>query len=261
MPWVLWLSVVGIVYGALVALAQTDIKKLIAYSSVSHLGFCMVGVFAVNQLGVQGGVLQMINHGLSTGGLFALVGMIYERYHTRKIAHLGGLARRMPALAFFFVVFTLSSVGLPGLNGFAGEFLLLAGMFQRGWQTAGDQRGMFLTIAVLSTTGVVLGAWYMLFLVQRTFFGPLREPLHEAHSSHVKDLDWSEIGALAPLLVFIVWIGIQPGFFLSRMQGTLQPLAERLDRAAQARYSAPMEDEIAVRPTKLARPPAAVTLP
>ena len=127
MPWLLWLSVIGIVYGALVSLVQDDMKRLIAYSSVSHLGFCMLGVFALNPLGAQGGTLQMINHGLSTGGLFALVGMIYERYHTRKIADLGGLAKRTPVLAFFFLVMALSSIGLPGLNGFAGEFTLLVG--------------------------------------------------------------------------------------------------------------------------------------
>ena len=137
-PWLLGLSAAGIIYGALVALAQTDMKRLIAYSSVSHLGFCMLGLFALNGLGVEGGVLQMINHGLSTGGLFAVVGMIYERYHTREIRQLGGLARRTPVLAFFFVLFTLSSIGLPGLNGFAGEFLVLIGMFPRAWTDAAD---------------------------------------------------------------------------------------------------------------------------
>jgi NADH-quinone oxidoreductase subunit M len=222
MPWVLWLSVAGIVYAALVALAQSDMKRLIAYSSVSHLGFCMVGIFALNPLGLEGGVLQMINHGLSTGGLFALVGMIYQRYHTRKISDLGGLAARTPLLAFFFVVFTLSSIGLPGLNGFAGEFLLLTGMFQRGRATPGAYGAEFLWIAVLATTGVILGAWYMLYLVQRVFFGPLQEPVHESGDSPVKDLSTVEVSALAPLLVFMVWIGLQPGFFLSRMYGTLE---------------------------------------
>ena len=119
-----------------VALAQRDMKRMIAYSSVSHLGFCMLGVFSLNRLGVQGGVLQMVNHGLSTGGLFALIGMLYERYHTRKISEYGGLARRTPILAFFMVLFTFSSIGVPGLNGFAGEFLLLSGAFQRGWADA-----------------------------------------------------------------------------------------------------------------------------
>ena len=136
MPWLLWMSLAGIVYGALVALAQHDIKRLIAYSSVSHLGFCMLGLFALNRLGIQGSVLQMVNHGLSTGGLFAVVGMLYERYHTRQIADLGGLARRLPVLAFFMLVLTLSSIAVPGLNGFVGEFLILLGMFERGWAAA-----------------------------------------------------------------------------------------------------------------------------
>ena len=133
MPLMLWLAVAGILYGALVALAQSDIKRLIAYSSVSHLGYCMLGLFAVNRLGMQGGTLQMVNHGISTGALFALVGMLYERYHTREIQQMGGLARRLPWLAFFMLVFTFSSIGLPGMNGFAGEFLVLLGMFQRAW--------------------------------------------------------------------------------------------------------------------------------
>lgn len=244
MPWLLWLSVAGIVYGALVALAQADMKRLIAYSSVSHLGFCMLGVFALNRLGIEGGVLQMINHGLSTGGLFAAVGMIYERYHTRRIAELGGLARRMPRLAAFFVLLTLASIGLPGLNGFAGEFLLLVGMFQRAWgdplpQAAGQLR----VIAVLATLGVVLGAWYMLQLVERVFFGPLREPGHAVEpaagtvqgiaAQHaqpvspapVADLSFREIMALAPLAAFILWIGLWPGFFLDRMAPTLNRLS------------------------------------
>jgi NADH-quinone oxidoreductase subunit M len=233
MPWVLWLSVAGIVYGALVALVQSDLKRLIAYSSVSHLGFCMVGVFALNKLGLAGGVLQMINHGLSTGALFAIVGMLYERYHTRKIAALGGLAARLPVLAFFLLAFTFSSIGLPGLNGFAGEFLLLTGMFQRAWPE-GPHRTQFLWIAVLATSGVVLGAWYMLLLVQRTFFGPLREPAHEPGEPPVSDLRWTEVGALTPILVFVVWIGLEPGYFLDRMNATLDPLALRMERAAEA---------------------------
>jgi NADH-quinone oxidoreductase subunit M len=233
-PWLLWLAVMGIIYGALVALAQNDIKRLIAYSSVSHLGFCMLGVFALNRLGMQGGVLQMINHGLSTGGLFALVGMLYERYHTRQIKDLSGLARRTPILAFFFVLITLSSIGLPGLNGFAGEFLLLLGMFQLGWaEASGAWATHFRVISVLAVTGVVLGAWYMLWLVQRVFFGPLREPKldgtqdHSTKETPVRDLCPREIVALSSLCVFIFWIGIQPAFFLNKMQATLDPIADR----------------------------------
>ena len=125
MPWMLVLSVAGIIYGALVALAQSDIKRLIAYSSVSHMGFCMLGLFALNGVATQGAVLQMVNHGISTGALFALVGMLYERYHTREISKLGGLSRRLPILSFFMLLFTFSSIGLPGLNGFSGEVLIL----------------------------------------------------------------------------------------------------------------------------------------
>jgi NADH-quinone oxidoreductase subunit M len=226
-PWLLGLSVAGILYGALVALVQSDMKRLIAYSSVSHLGFCMLGLFALTSLGVQGSVLQMINHGLSTGGLFAVVGMTYERYHTREIAQLGGLARRTPILAFFFVLFTLASIGLPGLNGFAGEFLILIGMFERAWTEAPPALVLlYKTIAVLAVFGVVLGAWYMLYLVQRVFFGPLKEG-HESDNEHhavVHDLNFREISALVPLAVFILWIGVHPAFFLRPMQPTLAPL-------------------------------------
>jgi NADH-quinone oxidoreductase subunit M len=209
-------------------------KRLIAYSSVSHLGFCMLGVFALNATSVQGSVLQMVNHGLSTGALFALIGMLYERYHTRQIADLSGLAARMPWLAFFMVLFTFSSIGVPGLNGFAGEFLILLGAFQRAFADSSPlMTAQLTTIAVLAVSGVVLGAWYMLWLVQRLFFGPLKEPRqHDAHAVH--DLTLREIFALAPLAVFVVWIGIRPGDFLSRMQPTLelvrQPAAAALEK-------------------------------
>ena len=230
MPWILWLSVAGIIYGALVALAQSDIKRLIAYSSVSHLGFCMLGLFAFNPLGMQGGTLQMVNHGLSTGGLFALVGMLYERYHTREIRQLGGLARRLPWLAFFMLVFTFSSIGLPGMNGFVGEFMVLLGMFQRAWVDELPNWSRTLqAISILAVSGVVLGAWYMLWLVQRVFFGPLQEPAHHdtpgGHANgDVRDLTWREFWALAPLVVFIVWIGLQPNIFLSRMEPVLRDI-------------------------------------
>ena len=245
-PYLLWLSVAGIIYGALVALAQSDMKKLIAYSSVSHLGYCMLGLFALNPLGVQGSVLQMINHGISTGGLFAIVGMLYERYHTRQIADLSGLARRTPWLAFFLVLFTFSSIGVPGLNGFAGEFLILLGMFQRAWAEApGPWATQFLWISVLSVSGVVLGAWYMLWLVQRVMFGPLKEPKVE-HPVH--DLTFREILALAPLAVFIVWIGLRPGDFLSRTGPTLEdarrPAAVAMEsKLARGRESNPPGNE------------------
>lgn len=242
MPAMLWLAVIGIVYGALVALAQTDIKRLIAYSSVSHLGFCMLGLFALNPLGIQGGALQMINHGISTGGLFAVVGMIYERYHTRDIAKLGGLASRTPVLAFFMLVFTFSSIGLPGLNGFAGEFLVLAGMFQRAfaWQsTDASVNWQFAMISVLAITGVVLGAWYMLKLVRAIFFGKLNEP-HEPGDHHtVADCSFREIAALAPLAVFVLWIGLFPQFFLQRMQPSLNEARISAEARVNAIYQTP----------------------
>ncbi|GAB6164744.1 NADH-quinone oxidoreductase subunit M [Thermostilla marina] len=221
-PWIVWLAVVGIIYGALTALAQSDIKRLIAYSSVSHLGFCMLGFFALNRVALSGGVLQMINHGLSTGGLFAVVGMLYERYHTRRIRDYGGMASRLPVLAFFMFVMTFSSIGLPGLNGFAGEFLILLGTFQSAWAKGGH----YLVAAVLAVGGVVLGAWYMLYLVRRVFFGALVEPKHDEDDSAepVRDLRFREWCALVPLVVLIVWIGVCPQFFLSRMQPTLEQI-------------------------------------
>ena len=221
------LAVIGILYGALVALAQADIKRLIAYSSVSHLGFCVLGLFALNTIGITGGLLQMVNHGLSTGALFALVGMLYERYHTRDIVALGGLARRLPVLTFFFVVVTLSSIGLPGLNGFIGEFLVLVGMFQ--------VRPLY---AVLAAVGIILGAYYMLWLVQRVFFGPLREPEHGA--TPVSDLGTREILALAPIVAICLWIGLYPNFFLRRMEPTIEKIVQSLDRGAPDATAGPL---------------------
>ena len=249
MPWLLWLSVIGIIYGALVALAQTDMKKLIAYSSVSHLGYCTLGLFALTPLGVQGSGLQMINHGISTGALFALVGMLYERYHTRQIADYGGLAKRLPWMTFFMVLFTFSSIGLPGTNGFAGEFLILIGMFQRGWANPS-----LLPIAVLSVLGVVLGAWYMLSLVRRVFFGPLREPHNhdkriDGQAGPVSDLNVREIAALLPLVVFVFWIGLYPKFFLDRMAPALHDLTtaaeeevRHLDQDSEPQAALPQVD-------------------
>lgn len=233
MPWLLWIALAGILYGAMVALAQRDIKRLIAYSSVSHMGFCMLGVFALNPLSLQGGALQMVNHGLATGGLFAVVGMIYERYHTRKIDDLGGLAKRMPILAFFAMVLTLSSIALPGLGGFVGEFLILLGAFQRGWTEAvGPPSLQLRAIAVLAVGGVVLGAWYMLWMYQRVFFGPLREPKNthappqQNHpAADARDLSPREILCLAPLAIIVLWIGLYPQFFLARMAPSINDLA------------------------------------
>lgn len=246
-PWLLGLSVAGIIYGALVALAQSDIKRMIAYSSVSHMGFCLLGLFALNRLGLAGGTLQMINHGLSTGGLFALVGMLYERYHTREIKAYSGIARRTPILAFFLLLMTFSSIGLPGMNGFAGEIMLLMGMFQRAW--SGAPAGWdthYMVIAVGAVLGVVLGAWYMLWLVERVFFGPLKEP-HVQHGeisghpveAHVHDLCFREIAALVPLVVFVFWIGLKPGYFLEHMTPDIERLSAPATMAAAERAAQP----------------------
>ena len=249
MPWILWLAVVGIIYGGLVALAQTDMKRLIAYSSVSHLGFCMLGMFALNDLGVKGGVLQMVNHGISTGGLFALVGMIYERYHTREIGQLSGLARRTPWLAAFMLIFTLASIGLPGTNGFVGEFLILLGMFQRGWAAAPEVWALqWKIISVIAVLGVVLGAWYMLWLIERVFFGPLRETEHKSGDPPVQDLKPREILALSPLVVLIFWIGLQPQYFLERMNPELDNVAKIVSNAFDKKYGLPEVKAAAIEP-------------
>jgi NADH-quinone oxidoreductase subunit M len=197
-PLIAVLSVIGIIYGSLCALSQRDIKKLVAYSSVAHLGFCMLGLFALNSAGMAGGVLQMINHGLSTGGLFLLVGMIYDRYHTRQLGDIGGLAERLPLIACAMVFIAMASIGLPGLNGFVGEMLSLAGMFRRQP-----------VYAVLGTTGIVLGAWYLLSMIQQAFFGPLREPGHEGEQ-HVRDMTRREAFAIVPICALCLFLGVMP---------------------------------------------------
>ncbi len=234
--WLAGLSVVGIIYGALAAWVQTDMKKLVAYSSVSHLGFCMLGMFSMKMEGLTGSLIYMVNHGLSTGALFLLVGMIYERYHTREMADLGGLARKMPIMAFFLVFFTLSSVGLPGLNGFIGEFLVLLGTFISGSGQRGSAPGPLGPIyAVLAATGIVLGAVYMFHLCRRVLFGPLHEPpeadRHDAHAPALPaDLTLREVGVLAPLAIACLLIGVAPRPLFSLMQPALkQQVVARLD--------------------------------
>jgi len=224
-PLILWLSVVGIIYGSLVAMVQEDIKKLVAYSSVAHLGFVMLGLFALNVQGGSGSVLQMVNHGLSTGALFLLVGMLYERRHTRLISDFGGVARPMPVYAFFFGLVTMSSIGLPMLNGFVGEFLILVGAFlAHPW------------IAVFATSGVVLAAAYMLWMFRRVMFGPLE---NEANRGLI-DLDWREKGVLIAMCVPIVWIGLYPEPFLRRIEPSVSALLQDVEaRAELARAPAP----------------------
>jgi NADH-quinone oxidoreductase subunit M len=207
MPYIAVLAVIGIVYGALVAMVQTDIKKLVAYSSVSHLGFVMLGIFSMTEEGMQGAIIQMVNHGLSTGALFMLVGFVYDRTHSRTIADYGGLAKVMPVYAVAMMFMTLSSIGLPGLNGFVGEFLIMLGAFRS--VALGS-----VAFTVVAATGVILSAVYMLWMYQRVFLGPMRDG-GKYHGEFVFDLDRRELGSLIPIAVFVVWIGVYPGTFLN----------------------------------------------
>jgi NADH-quinone oxidoreductase subunit M len=219
---ILILAVIGIIYGALVALVQPDFKKLVAYSSVSHLGFVMLGIFALTVQSVQGALLVMLNHGISTGALFLLIGMIYERRHTRMIEDYGGIARVVPMFAAALTFVSLSSIGLPGTNGFVGEFLVLIGSFRT--------QPVYATIA---TTGVIFAAAYLLWAIQRILFNKLDKPQNE----HIPDLNWREIGLLTPLLICIVWLGVYPAPILRRMEAS----AERVVKLVQtnAAQSAP----------------------
>jgi len=212
-PFMGWLAVVGIIYGAVAAWVQSDIKKLVAYSSVSHLGFCLLGMFSLKLAGLTGSVFYMVNHGLSTGALFLVVGMIYERYHTREMDQIGGLGRKMPIMAFFLVVFTMSSIGLPGLNGFVGEFLVLLGTFTSGQVDEFGHAGpLGIAFAVPAATGILLGAVYMLYMVKRILFGPVKEPAHGFDSSTglTQDLTRREIGILAPIACVCLILGVYP---------------------------------------------------
>jgi NADH-quinone oxidoreductase subunit M len=231
--------VVGVIYGALVAWVQQDIKKLVAYSSVSHLGFCVLGLFALNAIGYQGSVLYMINHGLSTGAMFLVIGMIYDRFHTRSINERSGLARRMPIMAFFFVFFVLSCIGLPGLNGFVSEFLTILSAF------TSDHLGI--VYGSFAALGVILGAVYMLHMTARVIFGPLKAPGitddghgahghghsqsgqgqaatadHDSHAALSTDLNGREIAILVPLAVVVLWLGFYPAPVIKSMYGLPQ---------------------------------------
>jgi NADH-quinone oxidoreductase subunit M len=223
------LAVVGIIFGALVAWVQTDIKRLVAYSSVSHLGFVVLGLFSLDLQGAAGGVFQMLAHGLSTGALFLLVGIIYERRHTREMDDLGGLAHGMPAYASLFMIATLASVGLPGLCGFIGEFMILLGTF--GSEHLPQAR----LLAILAATGVVLGAIYMLQMYQRIFLGPVRREENRG----VADLRVREWLVLGPLVVLMIWLGVGPGLVLDKvgpsLDRVLAPVAERAAAVSSAR--------------------------
>ena len=212
-PVIIALAVIGIIYGASVAMMQPDLKKLVAYSSVSHLGFVMLGLFALNIQGIQGGIYQMVSHGLSTGALFLLVGMLYDRRHTRMIADFGGLWHQLPVFSVLFLIVTFASIGLPGLNGFIGEFLILLGAFsvKPGWTAA-------------AASGVILGAIYMLWMFRRVFFGPMTHP----ENQKLSDLNRRELLILAPVIALIIIMGIYPQPFLSRMKPSVDVTLQRI---------------------------------
>lgn len=214
------LAVIGIIYGALLAMVQTDVKRLVAYSSVAHLGFVTLGIFSMTTEGVQGAVIQMVNHGLSTGMLFLLVGYIYDRRHTRQMSDFGGLARSMPVYATFFAIAVFASVGLPGLNGFVGEYLTLIGAFVSPHLSS-------TWFAILGATGVIFAAVYLLILFQRMFFGPIT---HEENRK-VTDLNKLEIGILIPMVVFIVWIGVHPNTFLEVSESSTRAVVGVVEQA------------------------------
>lgn len=218
LPWMMALSVIGIVYGALVAMMQPDMKKLIAYSSVSHLGFCMLGIFCLNEPGINGAVMQMINHGISTGALFLIVGLIYERRHTRIIKDLGGLSTPMPVYAAIYGIITMSSLGLPGLNGFIGEFLVLQGAWLQP---------RFWWVTFFAASGMVLGAAYMLWLYQRVMFGKA-----EGENATVTDLNFREKMTLIPLVVLAFWIGIYPAPFLKIIEKPVKFVVAHFDNTS-----------------------------
>jgi NADH-quinone oxidoreductase subunit M len=248
------LAVIGIVYGALMSLVQSDMKRLVAYSSVSHLGFVMLGLAALSAEGLTGGVYQMLNHGVSTGALFLLVGMLYERRHTRLIAEYGGIAKQVPLIATAFIIVTLSSVGLPGTNGFVGEFLILSGT----WLSRLGGSAVFATLGAL---GVILGAVYMLLLVERVFFGKLEND----HNRHLPDLSVREGFVLAPMLALIVVMGLLPQPFLAPAKPAVDRLVQRFQAVEQRLGQGPQvgtrETAISVRAALPAMPAIPAALP
>ncbi len=218
LPYIAGLAVIGIIYGALVSMVQPDMKKLVAYSSVSHLGFVVLGIFALTEEGVQGGIIQMVNHGLSTGALFIIVGMLYDRRHTRLISEYGGISKVMPVFATMFMIVSLSSIGLPGLNGFIGEFLILIGAFKS------DYLGTP-AFSILAASGVILAAVYILSMFKRVMYGKITNPDNE----HLKDVSKTEIAVLLPIIIFIVWIGVYPSTFLNKSAASTKQLIEKIE--------------------------------
>jgi NADH-quinone oxidoreductase subunit M len=233
MPFIIILSIIGIIYGALVSLAQDDIKKLVAYSSVSHLGFCMLGMFSMNVIGVQGSILQMINHGLSTGALFLIVGMLYERRHTRLIAEYGGIWKVMPIFSLVFLLVCFSSMGVPGTNGFIGELLIMIGIFK-----------VNVVYGMISTIGLILGAVYLLYMYRRVILGEITQEKNKL----LTDLNLREYAYILPILIFIVWIGIYPKPFLDKMETSVTHLLNHV-KANTVNLSVTME----LSPNKILR--------
>jgi NADH-quinone oxidoreductase subunit M len=217
-PAIITLAVIGIIYGALVAMVQPDVKRLVAYSSVSHMGFVVLGLFSFTELGMQGALYQMLNHGVSTGALFLFVGFIYERRHTRQISEFGGLATPMPWFSSLFVIASLSSIGLPFLNGFVGEFLILIGT----WTSTAVGRPFIVTM--LAATGVIWAAVYMLWMLQRVVFGPVTNP----ENAGLRDLNKREVGLLIPLLILMVFMGVYPRVFLDRSKASVEAVRNRV---------------------------------
>jgi NADH-quinone oxidoreductase subunit M len=245
LPLITWVAALGVVYGALCAFAQDDVKKLVAYSSVSHLGLCMLGMFSLTTIGVQGSLFQMINHGLSTSALFLLIGMLYERYHTRKLSDYSGMASRLPLFAVLLVFASLSSVGLPGLNGFVGEYLCLSGIFH--------YEGLYLhrmLLTAIGASGMILGAWYLFTMARKLLFGPVKEPHHEG--PHVEDLNTREWLLLSPIVVLCVVLGVFPSVIL----GSTEPDAQRVVAiAAEARTRSESRSQSAPPVKTVAREP------
>jgi NADH-quinone oxidoreductase subunit M len=240
-PMMITLSLIGVVYGALVAMAQKDWKRLVAYSSVSHMGMVTLGMFALNPVGMAGSILQQLNHGISTGALFLIVGIVYERRHTRMISEYGGLSKIMPMYAFVFLVMTMSSIGLPALNGFIGELLILQGAFvaNKWW-------------AIIAGSGIVLGAAYMLWLYQRTMFGKIENPKNE----QLPDLNFREVVTFVPLIILAVWIGLYPSPFLAR----LDPAVERVVTRVSPQYVQEYQQRRAAADCNKAKPTSKFTM-
>ncbi|MEW6665862.1 MAG: NADH-quinone oxidoreductase subunit M [Thermodesulfobacteriota bacterium] len=222
-PVILVLSVIGIIYGALVSMAQDDIKKLVAYSSVSHLGYCMLGMFALNMEGIKGSIIQMVNHGLSTGALFLIVGILYERRHTRLISEYGGVLKVMPVFAVLFLMVALSSMGVPGFNGFIGELLILIGSFKAA-----------LWYGLIATVGLILGAVYLLWMYKRVMYGQITKD----ENKELKDMSGRELAYLVPIILFIVWIGVYPKPFLEKMDASVGHLIQVMNHPSSARLAA-----------------------